>query len=244
MDCAHPARVTPVVFHAVLFVCITLRTTCASTKYWLGHALTYPICLPPKLGTTPWFGRIRGTLLSLLKQIAHPFPPARGHPGNLKQSPDFIAVTSVDAKHISDGEIMIRSLDYPNLIPGPDITLDDYSEVSPRSQRVGETAWEHRIVHPNAKPPTRYSWLRNLDNNGSDLPTLSDECIVHLNPFCRDILTELTVCERSADLLFPPPCVFNRVCVEHFIGSPVCLAIRLVVSGKIYASDWDPTDGR
>jgi hypothetical protein len=178
-----------------------------------------------------------------LKQIVRPFLPARGHLGNLKQSPEFIAVPGVDAKHISDGEVVIRSLDDPNLIPGPDITLNDDSEVSPRSQSVGETAREHLIVHPNAKPPTRYSRLGNLDNNGSDLPTLSDERIVYLNPFCRDILAELAVCERSADLLFPPPCVFNRVCVEHFIRSAVCPAIRLIVSDKVYTSDGDPTDG-
>jgi hypothetical protein len=149
-----------------------------------------------RLRTTSWFGRVRGTIPSLLKQIACPFLPARGHSGNLKQSPESIAVTSVDAKHISDGEIVIRFLDDPNLIPGPDITLDDYSEVSPRSQSVAETAREHLIVHPNAKPSTRYSRLGNLDNNGSDLPTLSDERIVHLNPFCRDILAELTTCGR------------------------------------------------
>jgi hypothetical protein len=202
-----------------------------------------PIDSKDQLGTTPWFGRIRGTILSLLKQIARPFLPARGHPGNFKQSPEFIAVTSVDPKHVSDGEIVIRSLDYPNLIPGPDITLDDYSEVSPRSQSGGETAREHLIVHPNAQPPTRYSRLGNLDNHGADLPTLSDERIVYPNPFCRDVLAELTVCERSANLLFPPPCVFNRVCVEHFIWSPVCLAICLIVSDKVYTSDGNPTDG-
>jgi hypothetical protein len=48
---------------------------------------------------------------------------------------------------------------------------------------------------------------------------------------------------RAAQLLFPPPCVFNRVCVEHFIGSPVYLAICLIVSDKVYTSDGDPTDG-
>src|SRR5205823_4649780 len=155
-----------------------------------------------------------------------------------------IAITGVDAKYISDGEIMIGSLDYPDLISGTHITLDDYSEVRPRSQRLGETARKHLIVHPNSKPPARYSRLGNLKNNGSDLPTLSDERIVHFNPLCREILAKLPVCKRSADLLFPPPCVFDGVCVDHFIGPPVCLAIRLVVSGKIYTSGCDPADGR
>ncbi len=139
---------------------------------------------------------------------------------------------------------MIGSLDYPDPISGPHITLDDYSEVRPRSQRLGEAARKHLVVHPNSKPPARYARLGNLKNNGSDLPTLSDERIVHLNPFRRKILAKLTVCKRSADLLFPPPCVFNGVCVDHFIGSPVCLAIRLVVSGKIYTSGCDPTGDR
>jgi hypothetical protein len=142
-----------------------------------------------------------------------------------------MAITGVDAKYVSDGEIMIGSLDYPNLISGLHITLDDYSEVSPWAQRLGKVARKHLIVHPESKPPARNSWLANLENNGSDLPALSDQRIVHLNPFRREVLAELAVCKRSADLLFPPPCVFNRVGVDHFVRPPVCLAIGLVVSG-------------
>jgi hypothetical protein len=176
-----------------------------------------------------------------LKQIGRPLPPALGHPGDHKQSFDFIAITGVDAKHISDGEIMVGSLDYSDLISGPHITLDDYSEVSPGSQRLGEAARKRLIVHPNSEP---YARLGSLNNNGSDLPTLSDERIVHLNPFRREIFAKLTVCKRTADLLFPPPCVFDGICVDYFIGSTVCLAIRLVVSGQIYTTGCDPTDGR
>jgi len=138
------------------------------------------ISLP--LGTS-WFGRIRRTILGLSKQIAGPPSPARGHPGNHKQPFDFIAIAGVDAKYISDGEIMIGSLDYPDLISRPHITLDNYSEVGSRSQRLGEAARKHLVVHPNSEPPARYSRLGSLKNNGSDLPTLSDEHIVHLNPF-------------------------------------------------------------
>ena len=47
-----------------------------------------------------------------------PPPPALGHPGNRKQPLGFIAITGVDAKYISDGEIMIGSLDDPDLISG------------------------------------------------------------------------------------------------------------------------------
>jgi hypothetical protein len=119
-----------------------------------------------------------------------------------------------------------------------------YSEVRPGSQRLREAARKHLLVHPNAKPPARYSWLGNLENKGSDLPTLSDERVVHVNPFRREILAQLTVGERSADRLCPPPCVFDSVGVDHLIGHPVCLAIRLVVSGEIDTSGGDPTDGR
>src|SRR5262249_31673683 len=178
---------------------------------------------------TSGFGRIRGAALGLLQPIVHPPPPALRHPGNRKQPLDFIAITGVDAKYISDGETMIGSLDYPDLISGPHLTLDDYSEVRPGSQRLGEAARKHLIVHPNSMPPARYARLGNLKNRGPDLPTLADERIVHLNPFGREIFAELTVRKRSADLLCPPPCVFDGVGVDRLVGSPVCLAIRLVV---------------
>jgi hypothetical protein len=38
---------------------------------------------------------------------------------------DFIAITGVDAKDVSDGETVSRPLDYADLITRPDITLDD-----------------------------------------------------------------------------------------------------------------------
>jgi hypothetical protein len=183
--------------------------------------------------TTPGLGRIRRAIFDLLQEVIRPPPPARRHPGNRKQPFDFIAITRVYAKYISDGEIMIGFLDYPDLIAGPHITLDNYSQVRPRSQRLGEAARKRLIVHPNSKPPARDSRLGNFKNKGTDLPTLSDECIVHLNPFCREILAKLTVCKRSANLLFPPPCVLNSVCVDDFVTPPVCPAIRLVVSGKL-----------
>ena len=100
---------------------------------------------------------------------------------------------------------MIGSLDYPDLISGAYIALDDYSQVRPGAQRLGEAARKHLVVHPNSKPPARYPRLGNLKNSGPDLPTLSDERIVHLDPFGREVFAKLTVCERSADLLFPPP---------------------------------------
>src|SRR5262249_61235801 len=102
----------------------------------------------------------------------------------------------------------------------------------------------HLVVHPNSKPPARYSRLGNLENKGSDLPTLSDERVVHVDPFRSEILAQLTVGERSADRLCPPPCCFDGVGVDHLIVRTACLAVRLVVSGEIDASGGDPTDGR
>jgi hypothetical protein len=182
--------------------------------------------------------------LGLLKNIPRPSPPGLGHPGNRKQPLDFSVITGVDAKHIADGQIVIGFLDYPDRISGPHITLHDDSEVSPGAQGLGETARERLIIHPNSKPPAWNSRLGNLKNHAPELPTLADERVVHLNPFCREILAKLTVGKRPADLLFPPARVFDGVGVDGFIGSPVRLAIRLVVSGKIHTSGCDPTEDR
>ena len=193
---------------------------------------------------TAGFSPIRGAAFGPLEQISRPPPPALGHLRNRKQPFDFSPITCVDAKYVSDGEIMSGSLDHPDLIPCPHTTFDDQSEVSPWSQRLGEAARKHLIVHSNAKPPARYSRLGNLKNCRPDLPTLSDERIVHLNPFGREVFAKLPIDKRSTNLLFPPACVFDGVGIDHLIGSPVCLAIRLVVSGEIDASGGDPTDGR
>src|SRR5262249_59728721 len=99
-------------------------------------------------------------------------------------------------------------------------------------------------MHPDPKPPARDAWLGDLEDRGPDPPTLPDERVVHLHPFRREVLAELTGRERPADLPFPPPRVLGGVGVDHLIGPPVCPAIRLVVSGEIDASGGDPTDGR
>ena len=174
-----------------------------------------------------------------------PSPPALGHPGNREQSFHFVAITGVDPEHISDREIVPGSLDDADPVSRADITLDDYSEVRPGSQCLGEAAREHPVVHPHSKPPARYPRLGHLEHSAPDLPTLSDERLVHLDSFRREIFSELTVCERSADVLLPPPRVLDGMCVECFIGSPMGLAIGLVVTGKIDTSGYDATgDGR
>lgn len=50
-----------------------------------------------------------------------------GHSGNRKQPIGFMAIMGVDAEYISNGENMIGSLDYPDLLSGTHITLDDDS---------------------------------------------------------------------------------------------------------------------
>jgi hypothetical protein len=39
----------------------------------------------------------------MLKQVFRPFSPAFGYSGDQKQSFDFVSITSVDAKYVSDG---------------------------------------------------------------------------------------------------------------------------------------------
>jgi len=155
-----------------------------------------------------------------------------------------MAITGVDAEYMSNGEIMIGSLDDPDLISGPHITFDDDSQISPGSRRLGEAARKQLIIHPNSQPPARDSRLGNLENRRPDLPTLSNERLVRLDPFCREILAKFTVSKRSAHLLFPPPCVFDGVCVDHLVGSPMRFSIRLGVSIEIDASSGDPTADR
>src|SRR5262249_7104684 len=123
---------------------------------------------------TSWFGPVRGAALGLLKEISRPPPPALGHLRNREQPFDFGAITRVDAKYISDAEIMIGSFHYRDLISSPHVTLGHYSEISPGSQRFREAARKQLIVHPNSKPPARYSRLGNLKNGRPDPPTLSD----------------------------------------------------------------------
>ena len=86
----------------------------------------YVICEKYWLAATR-FARVQGTAFCPLKKITCPAPPALGHLGNRKQPIGFMAITGVDAEHMSDGEIMIWSLDYPDLISGTHTSLDDDS---------------------------------------------------------------------------------------------------------------------
>ena len=74
---------------------------------------------------TARLSRFGGLAFALLKPINCPPLPALGHSRYRKQPWDFFAITSVDAKYVSNGETMSRPLDYPDLITGPYATFDD-----------------------------------------------------------------------------------------------------------------------
>src|SRR5262249_12810319 len=73
---------------------------------------------------TSRFSPIGGGTLGLLKRSNRPSSPAFGHLRNRKQPFDFSTITVVDAKYISDGEIMIGSSHNRNVISSPHVTLD------------------------------------------------------------------------------------------------------------------------
>jgi hypothetical protein len=139
---------------------------------------------------------------------------------------------------------MTGSFDYLDLVSGPHVTLDDYAEVGPGSQRLRETAWKRLVVHPNSKPPARYARLGNLKDYRPNLPTLADERMIHVDSLGREVFAKLTVGKHPPDLLLPPVRILDGVGVKRFIRSPVRLAIRLVVSGKIDTSGGNSTDNR
>lgn len=78
---------------------------------------------------------------------------------------------------------MTGSRDDPDLVASAHTPLDDDSQVSAASHRLGEAARKDRIVHPNPKPPARDPRLGDLKNRRPDLTTLSDERMVHLDAF-------------------------------------------------------------
>src|SRR5207237_2825431 len=107
-------------------------------------------------------------------------------------------------------------------------------------QCLPEAARKHLVVHPHSKPPARHPRLGNLEHGSPDLPAFADERVVDLEPFGGEVLAELAVGDRTADLLFPPPLVFHRVCVDRLVESTMCLAICLAVSLEIDASSRYP----
>src|SRR5712692_1040833 len=143
-----------------------------------------------------------------------PSSPTLGQLRNRKQPRHLITIARIDAKDISDGDVVIRLLHDPDLVSGAHIALDDDSEIGTGSQRLGEAAWKGFVVHPDGEPPTGNSRLGNLENRAPDLPTLADERVVELHPFRGQVLSELAVRDRTADL--PPTSVGPpRNCIDE-----------------------------
>src|SRR5262249_27259205 len=141
------------------------------------------------------------------RQVLCPSSPTLGQLRNRKQPRNLIAIARIDAKDISDGEVVIRLLHDPDLVSGAHVALDDNPEIGAGSQRLAEAAWKGFVIHPDAEPPTRDSRLGNLQDRAPDLPTLADERVVELHPFRGQVLSELAVRDGTGDLPFPPALV-------------------------------------
>src|ERR1043166_8415582 len=89
---------------------------------------------------TARFRCLRRAACGLVKHLLRPPPPALGHPGNGKPPLSLLVITGVDAKDLAEGEIMLGSLDDPDLIAGAHLTLDDYAQVRPGAHRLAEAA--------------------------------------------------------------------------------------------------------
>src|SRR5215469_16364501 len=137
--------------------------------------------------------RLHARALVPRRQMLCPASPTLGQLRNCQQPGHLIAIARIDAKDISDGEVVVRLLQEPDLVSGAHVALDDDSEIGAGSQRFGEAAWERLVVHPDPKPPTRDSRLGNLENRAPDLPPLADERVVELHPFRGQVLSELAV---------------------------------------------------
>src|SRR5216684_8336647 len=172
-----------------------------------------------------------------------PASPTLGQLRNCKQPRHLIAIARIDAKDISDGEVVIRLLHDADLVSGAHISLDDDSEIGTGSQRLGEAAWKGFVVHPDGEPPTGNSRLGNLENRAPDLPTLADERVVDLDPFRGQVLSELAVRERTADPPCPPALVLHRIRVDGLVEAAVCLEIRLAIAREIDAPRRDASGG-
>jgi hypothetical protein len=139
---------------------------------------------------------------------------------------------------------MIRSMNHTNLIASGQIALDNYSQIGPGPQRLRKAARKHLVAHPDSKAPARHARFRYFKNSGSNLPAFSDERVIHVDSFRREVFAKPAVLERQSEMLFPPLYVFHGVSVDRFIGTPVGFAIRLLVAFKIYTSGSHTTGDR
>jgi hypothetical protein len=102
-------------------------------------------------------------------------------------------IASVDAKDISDRQIMRRFFYNTDCVARTNVAFNNYSQIGTRAQRLCEATRKELIVHSHSKPPARYAWLGNFENRSANLPTLADKSIVNCDAFGRQVLAELTV---------------------------------------------------
>src|SRR6266478_2876740 len=177
-------------------------------------------------------------------QMLCPSSPTLGQLRNRKQPRHLITIARIDAKDISDGEVVIGLLHDPDLVSAPHIALDDDSEIAAGSQRLAEAAGKRFVVHPDSEPPARDSRLGNLEDRGPDPPTFAYERVVELHPFRGQVLSELAVRERAADLPLPPALVLQRIRIDGLVEAAVCLEIRLAIAREIDTASRDPSAHR
>jgi hypothetical protein len=193
---------------------------------------------------TPRRSRAGAPTFHFVEKALRPSPPALRDPRNGEQSLDLFSISSVNSKYISNRQIMIRRFEDPDLIFGANYALDNDAQVRPGSQRLGEMAHKHLIVHANSQPPARDPWFRYFKDSAADRPTLANERVVHRDSSGREIFPKLAVLKRSAEFLFPPPQVFHGVRIHRFVRTPVRFTIGLIVSFKIYPSGRDTVSNR
>src|SRR6266403_785499 len=155
-----------------------------------------------------------------------------------------MSIARIDAKDIADRQIVVRLLDDRNLVSRAHLALDDDAQVASGPHCLAEPAWKRLVVHPHSKPPAGDPRLGNLEDCSPDLPVLSTQGVVDLDPFRSEVLAELSVRERTADLPFPPAFVLDRIRVNRLVESAMCLAIRLAVAFQVDAASRDPPGHR
>src|SRR5262249_51798989 len=170
--------------------------------------------------------------------------PTLGHSRDREEAPDLLPIEGVDAEDVADGEIVVGALDDLNLIARPHVALDKDAQQGTGAQGLSETAREELVVHPHAQPPAGHPRLGALQYGGPDRPALPDEGIVHRNALRREVLAQLPVLERPADLLRPPAEIFHGIRIDRLVGAAVGTAIRLVVAGQVDSAGGDPAGRR
>src|SRR5262249_5184881 len=125
------------------------------------------------------------------QQMLRPPSPTLGQLRNREQPRHLVTIARIDAKDVSDGEVVIRLLHDADLVTGAHVALDVDSQIGSGSRRLGEAAYERLVVHPDSEPPAGNARLGHLEDPAPDPPTLADERVVELDPFRGQVLSEL-----------------------------------------------------